>query len=866
MIRKVRFPLKIKISGLIFALLLATSVVYLYFAANLFKADKSAYIFEDTLKTNESIHSIIKLEIARARELQQFVLKLPLESSSFDSLPHLLEYSLFQVSPEGMQLQWHQSNKSIIEEYGLLPDYLVELNKKFPLPLNQLISDPNRLFAHFSGDDIPHLIVGAMIQVDGQKKLIVLRVLANHFFQILNQDNKYTNYILTTNGDSFANIAGHELKQRAMIIKTIMQKQNNGVIEMPLDQTGDQRLIAFSFLKEHGLVIISEIPQTLAFQAEQYLINKSFFFGLLLMSLSVIVGIIFSRRLTNNLTRLAVAAEKVSTGDFNQYVKVKSKDELGALSDSFNSMAKKIKTFMEEMKEKARLEGELEVARLVQEAFIPPTNLRCKNVELATYYRSASECGGDWWSYIEKDRFFVFFIADATGHGVPAAFLTATANCCATNILYYADRIPELIQSPNQILKLMNNAIRAMGNNIHMTALVGVIDQETGKLTYSNASHPHAYFLPKKANGNYSKKDIQVLLGESGPRLGHQEDYQYLEHTIQLEEEDTLVFYTDGLLENTNSQAQAFGTRRLGQSLLAQVDHDLTTVRDTLVSSLTEHQGLAPLVDDITLVLCRYHRHQAHDHVEQWDYQDALAKGSTQTSWEKIAVVSDQQNELNILHLLQHFPIRHLIGKNSSALIKEVHHYSSPKYSSENFYLTSPKLEHRIKINSTEQRERVVEELAQIYQQCPHSNTREQSDRLKLMANELLNNAFYHQSTALNHDRQQPINLQHQSIEITIQCSDEATLLSVVDPFGKLCYENLQGALVRGFKEKTPIRQSGGAGLGLYLCFNFSHQLIVNVIPNHRTEIICVIEHKRRYKDHQARITSFHFNQFELEK
>jgi sigma-B regulation protein RsbU (phosphoserine phosphatase) len=65
--------------------------------------------------------------------------------------------------------------------------------------------------------------------------------------------------------------------------------------------------------------------------------------------------------------------------------------------------------------------------------------------------------------------------------------------------------------------------------------------------------------------------------------------------------------------------------------------------------------------------------------------------------------------------------------------------------------------------------------------------------------------------------------------------------------------------LVRSFKEKSPLDKKDGAGLGLYLTFLHSNQFIVNLRPGFRTEVICIIDKNKRYKQYKSRIRSFHF-------
>src|SRR5690606_13310101 len=142
---------------------------------------------------------------------------------------------------------------------------------------------------------------------------------------------------------------------------------NQGVIET--DAFGTQSLVGVQISEAQYPLVIAQIGKTDVFAVADNLIEKSYLFAVFLLSLAIIVGILFSRTLTKSLETLFLGTQSFVGGNFDSRVEVKSADEIGALSDSFNYMGKKIVEFMEEMKEKMRLEREVEVAKLVQDSF-----------------------------------------------------------------------------------------------------------------------------------------------------------------------------------------------------------------------------------------------------------------------------------------------------------------------------------------------------------------------------------------------------------------------------------------------------------------------------------------------------------------
>lgn len=140
---------------------------------------------------------------------------------------------------------------------------------------------------------------------------------------------------------------------------------------------------------------------------------------------------------------------------------------------------------------------------------------------------------------------------------------------------------------------------------------------------------------------------------------------------------------------------------------------------------------------------------------------------------------------------------------------------------------------------------------------------------IKVMANELISNSLYKgpnkkraEQGLETPDRKSPVFLKGSDlVQVTLGMDTKGVALSVQDSFGGLSYELLIASLKRSFDEKTVMEKKDGAGLGLYLTFLHSNQFIINFRENFRTEVICIIEKNKRYKNYKQRIRSFHFFQ-----
>lgn len=140
---------------------------------------------------------------------------------------------------------------------------------------------------------------------------------------------------------------------------------------------------------------------------------------------------------------------------------------------------------------------------------------------------------------------------------------------------------------------------------------------------------------------------------------------------------------------------------------------------------------------------------------------------------------------------------------------------------------------------------------------------------IQVMANELISNSLYKGPNRKRTeqglealDRKQPVFLKGSDlVQVTLGMDNKGVALSVQDSFGGLTYDLLIASLKRSFEEKTVMEKKDGAGLGLYLTFLHSNQFIINFRKDFRTEVICIIEKNKRYKNYKQRIRSFHFFQ-----
>lgn len=250
-----------------------------------------------------------------------------------------------------------------------------------------------------------------------------------------------------------------------------------------------------------------------------------------------------------------------------------------------------------ETRRRERIAHEMNTARAVQAALFPREDPAVDWLDVSGAFLPATETGGDWFGYIHRpgsDHFLVL-IGDVTGHGVPPALVTAAVRgSCAT--LAEGERVEP--HSPARVLEELNRIVFRTGRReLVMTLFAASIDRGKGTITFANAGHP----LPivTAASGGHS------VLAARGPRLGDLEEPHFEEVTRSLDRGDTILFYTDGLADNRNSEGKAMGRRGIRSILRTIRDDPARHIRDRLLEKVEPPSGEDDRRDDVAMVILK---------------------------------------------------------------------------------------------------------------------------------------------------------------------------------------------------------------------------------------------------------------------
>jgi serine phosphatase RsbU (regulator of sigma subunit)/anti-sigma regulatory factor (Ser/Thr protein kinase) len=243
-----------------------------------------------------------------------------------------------------------------------------------------------------------------------------------------------------------------------------------------------------------------------------------------------------------------------------------------------------------EIRERERIEGELEVARLIQQQFLPHELPELPGWQVAAYYKPARQVGGDFYDFLDlPDGQIGIVVGDVTDKGVPAALVMAT-----THSILRAEA-PRLV-SPGEVLGRVNDLlVTEMPAHMFVTCLYAVLDPASGRLRYANAGHNLPYLRTE---------DGVVELRATGMPLGLMPGMAYEEKEAAVATGDDLLLHSDGLAEAHGPERQMFGFPRLAK--LAAEGASGQELIDLLLSELAKFTGPGwEQEDDITLVTLR---------------------------------------------------------------------------------------------------------------------------------------------------------------------------------------------------------------------------------------------------------------------
>jgi hypothetical protein len=244
------------------------------------------------------------------------------------------------------------------------------------------------------------------------------------------------------------------------------------------------------------------------------------------------------------------------------------------------------------LEEVDKLRHELDIARKMQEALLPATIPEVEGLEIAASLRPTSNVGGDYYDVVPLGGGYLgLVIADVSGHGVSSAMMMTSFRMAL---------LTELSRefSPAAALRRINTLLHRDCDRSRMfvTAVLAVYEPLTGIVQYANAGHN-----PPRMRKS-GRREV-MRLPATGVPIGMFEDMDYTESSVTLEAGDTLVLYTDGLVENRNRAGVPLGEEGLNRVIALSEGKGARELLALLLTVSDRHIAGVEARDDVTVVV-----------------------------------------------------------------------------------------------------------------------------------------------------------------------------------------------------------------------------------------------------------------------
>jgi phosphoserine phosphatase RsbU/P len=305
-----------------------------------------------------------------------------------------------------------------------------------------------------------------------------------------------------------------------------------------------------------------------------------------------------TRAITRSVDDLYGGTLRVAEGDFSHQISVRGEHQLSDLATSFNSMISRIRQLIGEVKKKEKLDAELEIARQVQLRLFPASVPKLKTLVMAGVCIPGRVVSGDYYDFVRlDDRWTAIALGDVSGKGVSAALLMASIQSALHAQLKFSGMLPDHVLSTAALMELISQQLyENTPPEKYATFFCSVYDDESGRLTYTNAGHLKPILVH---NGKATTLEGDGLVAGLLPNV------KYEQQSVLLRTGDLLAVFSDGIPEAEDAAEQEFGEARLADLLVTQVDKPLEDILDVVTVTVGKWIHDPEGRDDLTLLLLR---------------------------------------------------------------------------------------------------------------------------------------------------------------------------------------------------------------------------------------------------------------------
>lgn len=328
--------------------------------------------------------------------------------------------------------------------------------------------------------------------------------------------------------------------------------------------------------------------------------------GIVTFSIVIFLQLVFlfnlHRILIKPIIKLVGGVSRVVEGDLQSRIpEHEVMDEVGLLIHTFNNMAHAIEDRTDKLesalltlrKRNEIMDFELNMAQKIQQSLMP-VKFPLEGIDFSVYYAALEKVSGDYYdTFLFSDGSVGVFIADASGHGVPAALITILAKVQTSSYV-------RIEKKPNKVLSYINKSLSIfITTTDYLTAFYLVLHPDL-KMDYANASHQLTLIYRPSTNEIISLDTPGFFIAaiENPP-------IEYEMNSIQLEKGDKVLLYTDGLTEAANIHKEQYGLERLKDMMIRNGHLSCSEMSESIIKDFTNFvvPSESPFKDDTTLII-----------------------------------------------------------------------------------------------------------------------------------------------------------------------------------------------------------------------------------------------------------------------
>ncbi|MGZ5432157.1 MAG: PP2C family protein-serine/threonine phosphatase [Thermoanaerobaculia bacterium] len=304
--------------------------------------------------------------------------------------------------------------------------------------------------------------------------------------------------------------------------------------------------------------------------------------------------LIFS--ISRAVNRIEKGTRAVERGDFSYRIRMKRRNQLGAMAQSFDSMTASIASLLSTVSEKERLQSEIEIAASIQRNLLPKEGPSFGGVSFSAHFEPTTSIGGDYYDVfnLDKSRLAVA-IGDVSGHGLSTGLVMAMVKAALTTLVEEGADEVSLFRRLNELV------YRSTERRAFMTLAFTIFDLERGTIRHTNAGHLYPYLLRNGATAALAIECPSLPLGVRDHTTTRTVE-------VPLQEGDTIVYLSDGIVEAQDENGDPLGFDQLESLLGSLQDRSPSALRDTILEAVARHSGTRPADDDRTVMVLRFDR------------------------------------------------------------------------------------------------------------------------------------------------------------------------------------------------------------------------------------------------------------------